>query len=508
MAAGVFLLSFQLRLVATGAMAVDKRCGEVAHTAEPCEIVAECVARAATEVAMGLRTALGLKKKKKKPCSSDQGQRPLVPEFVSALYKRHPSLRVVEDQLRIDGREGALALAPREGVGVELGVFTGRFSEVLYAATAPKKLYLVDGWRKLYGDKFPNWGAYTDYGRLSTDVALQLVRARAQHLGGDVEIVEETSTTWLERQPQLSLDWAYLDTSHAYESTLQELALLDAALKPNGIVLGDDCRIDPKHRHHGVFMAVRDFCKERPYEIIHMDAHGQWAIRRDASIQESDDRTYSATPTPPQVADIDTQSWFEGKQFTSDWLTPKLQPWFTSLAHLRDFPAQVLDVGSYEGRSCVAFLSLLPQSTVTAIDTFGSDEVTLKAEQPSEVEGRFDNNVAPFAGRVRKMKDRAANALDELLQGGHEFDVIYLDAAKSRSAAIAHSVMAWPLLKIGGVLIWDDLKWGGSLPSRDRPSDAIHLFCDTFADSLEVLHCDRQMLIKKLSDWPIGRRMS
>lgn len=467
---------------------------------------------------MGLRTALGLKrgsrkkKHEKKAASSAGRQAPALPDSISALYKAYPSLEVVDSQLRIEGREDVLRLAPTGGVGAELGVFTGRFSEVLVRATAPKKLFLVDGWRKIYNTHFPNWGSYTDYGRLPTEAALKLVGARAQLLGGDIEIVEETSTAWLARQAEQSLDWAYLDTSHAYANTLRELALLEKALKPHGVVLGDDCRADPQHRHHGVFMAVRDFCRERPYEIIHMDAHGQWAIRRDASLSKANDKTKKAhefsriaTHEGGSIESIDTQIWFQGKRFTSDWLSDKLGPWLINLAHLKNTPAQVLDVGSYEGRSCVAFLSLLPRSTVTAIDTFQSDEVTIKAEQPSEIEARFDYNVAPFLGQVTKIKDRAANALDLLQQEEREFDVIYLDAAKSRSGAFAHSILAWPLLKEGGVLIWDDLKWGGNLPSRERPGDAIHLFCEIFKGNIKVLHRDRQMIIRKLSDWPVGR---
>lgn len=455
---------------------------------------------------MGLRTALGLKKGK-----AGRSLLPMLsrvrsgPRHVHELYAKYPSLYAAELQLRVDGRQGALALAPKNGIGVELGVFTGRFSEVLFRATSPKKLFLVDGWGKIYGSKFPNWGAYTDYGRLSTEAALRLVQARAQHLNGDIQIVEETSTMWLAKQPPKSLDWAYVDTSHSYENTMQELRLLDDALKENGVILGDDCRIDPTHRHHGVFLAIKDFCKEAGFEIVHMDTAGQWAIRRSPNQAAKGPEVSSVTTLPaPATADIDVEAWFEGKRFTSDWLTPKLKPWIASLSHLAGTPAEVLDVGSYEGRSCVAFLNLLPHCCVTAIDTFCSDEVTLKTGQPSEVEANFDFNISFFPGRVRKLKDRAVSALDMLQQEEKVFDVIYLDAAKLRDAALVHSVMAWPLLRKGGVLLWDDLKWGGTLPSRDRPSDAILLFADVFRDCIEVLHHDRQMIVRKLSDWPVG----
>jgi hypothetical protein len=244
----------------------------------------------------GLRNALGLRKKKhdKKTTSSILRQSLTLPAPVRVLYKTYPSLEVVDNQLRIEGREDVLRLAPKGGIGVELGVFTGRFSEVLVRATVPKKLFLVDGWSKIYGSQFPDWGSYTDYGRLSTEAALKLVSARAQLLGGDIEIVEETSTAWLAGQAEQSLDWAYLDTSHAYADTLRELTLLKKALKPNGVILGDDCRIDPQHRHHGVFMAIRDFCQGHSYEIIHMDTCGQWAIRRSTTFSRENNTAKKA----------------------------------------------------------------------------------------------------------------------------------------------------------------------------------------------------------------------
>src|SRR5829696_286727 len=53
------------------------------------------------------------------------------------------------------------------GVGAELGVFWGHFSEVLLSDFQPRTLFLVDLW-DLQGEFFPDRGAYTDFGRLRT----------------------------------------------------------------------------------------------------------------------------------------------------------------------------------------------------------------------------------------------------------------------------------------------------------------------------------------------------
>jgi hypothetical protein len=199
------------------------------------------------------------------------------------LIANDKPLADVEKILRIDGRQNVLKLAPKNGVGAELGVFTGKFSEIIYDITKPSKMYLVDAWHTLYGEKFPNWGAYTANGELSTETALKAVRLRAEKMGGVGEIVISTTTNWLAKMPAHSLDWAYIDSSHAYRHTYDEIEALLCVLKPSGVILGDDCYIDPLHRHHGVFRAIRDHAVRGALEIIWMDGAGQWAMRRRTS---------------------------------------------------------------------------------------------------------------------------------------------------------------------------------------------------------------------------------
>jgi predicted O-methyltransferase YrrM len=191
-------------------------------------------------------------------------------------------------------------------------------------------------------------------------------------------------------------------------------------------------------------------------------------------------------------------AWFAGKELTTDWLKSSIDRWFSTLAHLRDKPADILEVGSYEGRSAIAFLSYLPLSRVTCVDTFYPND------ENRVIEGRFDRNMAPFGDRVVKIKDHAANALDLLRIQKASFDVIYLDAGKKRDWVFALSTLAWPLLRTGGIMIWDDLRWGvrDGVPSPDRPGDAIKLFRDCFLPSLEVIHEQKQLIVRKTSDWP------
>jgi predicted O-methyltransferase YrrM len=93
-----------------------------------------------------------------------------------------------------------------------------------------------------------------------------------------------------------------------------------------------------------------------------------------------------------------------------------------------------------------------------------------------------------------------AAALEML--SGKSFDVIYLDAEKTRHGAFAHSALAWPLLKFGGILIWDDLLWEEQRPHDQRPGPGIELFRSTFKSCLSVLHQDWQLIARKTREWP------
>lgn len=187
-------------------------------------------------------------------------------------------------------------------------------------------------------------------------------------------------------------------------------------------------------------------------------------------------------------------AWFDGKNFTSDWVSRKLPSWQDALAdfQLSTSSARVLEIGTYEGRSAVAFLEMLPGSHVVAVDFFPSNEV----------EARFDRNLEAYGTRCEKIKGRAISVMDQLSADGRRFDVIYLDGGKMRDDTFAQSALAWPMLNVGGVLIWDDLRWKLDKPGRERPAQAIDLFSSVFAPCLEVLHRGQQLIVRKLGEWP------
>ena len=205
------------------------------------------------------------------------------PTEIDRLYAAHPALHTAEHDAehRLEGRRGVLALVKPGTVGAELGVFTGLFSEVILEVARPAVLHLVDPWWLLYGELYPDWGAYTAGGTLPTRVAhdAAAARAKAHRDACEVEIHVSTSADWLRDLPDASLDWVYIDSTHQYRDTLEELTQLREKIRPDGIVLGDDWRPEPSDPHHGVFRAVHELVRAGLWDVLRVDEHTQWAVR-------------------------------------------------------------------------------------------------------------------------------------------------------------------------------------------------------------------------------------
>ena len=193
----------------------------------------------------------------------------------------NPSLlerRLASERTHNAARAALLSLwLPKRGVGAELGVFQGRFSRTLLDASEASRLHLIDPWYFLT----PEWHWGT--GSRSTVDALVsiLLDFKPEIESGRVRVHVADDRTALKELPNHYFDWVYIDSSHQYQHTRDELDLLFHKVKPEGVIAGDDWRQDPAHRHHGVYRAVTERLHSGAYTLIGADeATTQWAMRR------------------------------------------------------------------------------------------------------------------------------------------------------------------------------------------------------------------------------------
>jgi predicted O-methyltransferase YrrM len=177
--------------------------------------------------------------------------------------------------------------------------------------------------------------------------------------------------------------------------------------------------------------------------------------------------------------------------YTTDYVSGFQEVWRRALASIAGRPGvRLLEIGSFEGRSAVWFLENVltdESSRLVCVDLF-----------TPVLEARFDHNIrlVDRHQQVRKLKGRSGDILPNLEPTS--FDAIYIDGGHDAGTVLLDGMLSWRLLKPGGILIFDDYLWETERPPAKRPQLAIDVFRDTMAESLEVLHEEYQVIVRKL----------
>jgi hypothetical protein len=180
--------------------------------------------------------------------------------------------------------------------------------------------------------------------------------------------------------------------------------------------------------------------------------------------------------------------------FTSDWFSYNIPNWTRILGDFKGKPGLAyLEVGVYEGRSFFWVVDTIlthPSSKAVAIDTFDK----FGGGDPEEV---FHENVhrSGRAPGIRVIKGFSQEKLRDLSL--RSFDIIYIDGDHSSRSVLMDAILAWDLLKDGGILIFDDYAWDFLVPTELRPTYALDVFQTLFGDDFRVLVKDYQLIVRK-----------
>ncbi|MGF6569814.1 putative O-methyltransferase YrrM [Paraburkholderia sp. GAS333] len=206
-------------------------------------------------------------------------------------------------------------------------------------------------------------------------------------------------------------------------------------------------------------------------------------------------------------------------QFTNNWFeTVARGVWDQLMPQLA--PARILEIGSYEGASaCYLIDALAPRHPLElhCIDTWeGGVEHQPGGDAPADmnsVERRFHHNVALAAARypgratIEVHKGFSDDCLAGLIAAGKKgyFDFVYVDGSHQAADVLVDAVLGFRLLRIGGVIAFDDYLWSEALPSGKDPlrcpKPAIDAFVNLNFRKVEVLSAPLyQLYVRKLSD--------
>lgn len=196
-------------------------------------------------------------------------------------------------------------------------------------------------------------------------------------------------------------------------------------------------------------------------------------------------------------------------EFTKDWFA-WAPPLFTEL--MKHVPARkrFLEIGSFEGRSSVWLVEngLESGGVLTCVDTWqGGEEHT--AEDMVAVERRFNSNIRKvqtldLTKKINVYKRTSTDALAHLIWNMPSplelMDFIYIDGSHQAPDVMTDACMAWKVLKVGGIMVFDDYMWGIDYPMLHKPKVAIDLFNTLYHDKLKIVHIGYQLAVKKLKD--------
>ena len=192
--------------------------------------------------------------------------------------------------------------------------------------------------------------------------------------------------------------------------------------------------------------------------------------------------------------------WYRGNpQVWRRWLSSQL-------------PTKVLEIGAFDGVSANTMLDALfthAESTVDAIDPYLPDPTTPLVSAATRGVFQENRRRGGHAERIHLHEGKSRDVLAGMLAEGRGecYDLVYVDGGHTAPDVLSDAVLAWPLLKPGGALVFDDYKWGeGRLPTL-RPREGVDAFESAFARELIPVHRGYQRMYRKVGI-PGGLRTS
>ncbi len=172
--------------------------------------------------------------------------------------------------------------------------------------------------------------------------------------------------------------------------------------------------------------------------------------------------------------------------------------WSKWLGHLAGQPnLNFLEVGSYEGQSAIWFLRNLLNgegSRLLCVDTWHAGE-DMPYVDGDRLFTTFLNNVEPWKEKCGVMRGKSQDVLTRLEP--NSFDFIYIDGSHTTPNTLCDSVLAWRLLKEGGICIWDDYLWELIPDPLLCPKTGIDAFLTCYQNHYELIAREWQVAVRK-----------
>jgi predicted O-methyltransferase YrrM len=190
--------------------------------------------------------------------------------------------------------------------------------------------------------------------------------------------------------------------------------------------------------------------------------------------------------------------------FSVDWHSHNIPHWRAILERYVGQPGvRALEIGSFEGRSTVWLLeNILTHETahIDCIDTFeGSFEH--RGIDLENLHVRFLMNISPYRDKVSVYIGTSQEILRDRWLTLGPYDLIYIDGSHKAADVLEDAVLSFRLLKIGGLMIFDDYAWNGGGPTEfDNPKRGVDAFYHAYANQLKRADVSYQAIFERVAE--------
>lgn len=190
--------------------------------------------------------------------------------------------------------------------------------------------------------------------------------------------------------------------------------------------------------------------------------------------------------------------------------------WFTEVNQLADIlknnnpkdELHFMEIGSYEGRSTTWFLQNFmknEKSTITCLDPWlPYSQVDNKDVEfnLNGVKNTFLHNIkATGQDKQVRIKEGFSNtSLFDKEVRDRQYDLIFIDGNHTSKFVLEDAVLSWGLLKVGGIMVFDDYKWRLDERITLRPKMAADNFVQAYGDYLKVVYNGYRLGVQKIKE--------
>jgi predicted O-methyltransferase YrrM len=189
----------------------------------------------------------------------------------------------------------------------------------------------------------------------------------------------------------------------------------------------------------------------------------------------------------------------KGYHFTSDWFSVNIPNWKKYLSRFVNVPEiNALEIGSWEGRSACWLLDNVlthESARLTCIDTWqgSAENANFDKFLLLFLQERFDVNIS-LTGHPEKVIKKVNRSLEVLPSlSSNSYDLIYVNSFYNSFDVLWNAVLLWKLLKVGGIIIFDDYAW-----NKKNKMDVDH-FIGGYSSQIKIIHKWCDVFIEKLS---------